>query len=99
MQKFFSGLFRVAGILAMGIAIVIIVKWYILWLSYYFIGSTKPSVIVGILTFFLSPLAALADLFVHSFPKNTIDMWVQFLAFFVGGRVLLFLGDKMRDKN
>lgn len=98
-MKIFSGLFKLAGIVLMGYGMFIIIKWYILWISYYFIGSVKPSIIIGLLTFFLSPFAGIADLFWHSFPKPTIEMWIYCLAFFIIGRIAFFIGDSFGKKS
>ena len=95
MRGFFGGLLKIAGIAGIGYAIFIMVHWYILWISYYFVGNIKPSIVIGLITFFLAPLAGIADLFWHSFYKPTVEMWVYFIGFFVCGRIVFFIGDKV----
>ena len=99
MKNLFSGIFRLAGAVLMGYAAFLMIKWYVYWLAYYFIGNIKPALIIGLLTFFLSPLAGLADLFWHSFPKHTLTMWIYFLVYFIGGRIAFLIGYRLRDKN
>ncbi len=98
-MKLFSGLFKLGGIVLMGYGMFVIIKWYTLWISYYFIGSIKPSIIIGLLTFFLSPIAGIVDLFWHSFQKTTIEMWIYFLVFFICGRIVFFIGDLLSKKQ
>ena len=99
MKQMFAGLCKLAGIILMGYAMFVIIKWYIFWISYYFIGSIKPSIIIGLLTFFLSPIAGLVELFWHSFPKPAVEMWIYFLAYFICGRIVFFIGDKISKKS
>lgn len=98
MKTLIRGILKLAGIIGMGIAAYIIVKWYIYWLSYYFIGSLKVSIVAGLLTFFMSPIAGVIDIFWHSLSKPLIEMWKWFLIYFVAGRFLFFLGEKFDDK-
>ncbi|MCL2144676.1 MAG: hypothetical protein FWH43_04200 [Endomicrobia bacterium] len=98
MRALFRGILKIAGVVGMGIATYVIVKWYIYWVSYYFIGSLKVSILAGLLTFFLSPIAAIADLFWHSFAAPTVEMWKYFLIYFISGRILFFIGEKFDDK-
>ncbi|MDR2191672.1 MAG: hypothetical protein LBO62_02155 [Endomicrobium sp.] len=79
--------------------IFVIVKWYINWISYYFIGDIKPSLIVGLATFFLSPLAVVVDLVWHSLQKSAVDAAVIFAACLIGGRILLFMSEKIGPRN
>jgi hypothetical protein len=98
MKSFFRAVFKLVGIAGMGIAAYVMINWYIQWISYYFIGNLKPSIIVGLVTFFLSPLAGIADLFWHSFAKPTVEMWIYFLVYFICGRFAFFIGEKLNDK-
>ena len=98
MKALVRGILKLLGIAAMGIAVYIIVRWYIYWMAYYFIGSLKISVFIGLLTFFMSPIAGIIDLFWHSLSAPTVEMWKYFLAYFIGGRIVLFIGEKLEDK-
>ncbi|MDR1941015.1 MAG: hypothetical protein LBQ47_01660 [Endomicrobium sp.] len=98
MKNLISILLRLAGLGCIGYAAFVIVKWYIYWISYYFIGSIKPSLIVGLLTFFLAPLAAIVDLAWHSMPQNTVDEGIMFLAFFIAGKIIFSIGEKLAPK-
>ena len=91
-------IFKLAGITGMGIAAYIIVKWYIYWLSYYFIGNVKISIFAGLLTFFMSPIAGVIDLFWHWLSAPVIEMWKLFLVYFISGRILFFIGEKLDKK-
>ena len=98
MKVLLRGIFKLLGIAGMGVAGYIIVNWYIHWLSYHFIGSMKISILVGILTFFISPIAAAADLLWNSFESSTLAMWKFFLIYFIAGRFLFFIGEKLDNK-
>jgi hypothetical protein len=98
MKHFISILLRLSGLGCIGYSAFVIVKWYIYWLSNNFIGSIKPSLIIGLLTFFLSPLAAIVDLAWRSMPQNTVDQGIIFLSFFISGRILFFIGEKFAPK-
>ena len=99
LQNLVSGLFRFVGFGGMIYGLYIIIEWYVYWLSYYFVGNIKFSLMLGLFTFFLSPIAGIADLFWHSFMPSTIDMWIRFLGFFIGGRIVFTLGHKFRRKE
>ncbi|MDR1195413.1 MAG: hypothetical protein LBL00_02945 [Endomicrobium sp.] len=90
---------KVAGVAGMGLAAYIIVRWYIYWMAYYFIGNLKISIFAGLATFFMSPIAAIVDLFWHSLEPKTVEMWKFFLIYFIAGRILFFLGERLNDKS
>lgn len=89
---------KIAGIGGMGYALYIIVWWYINWLSYYFIGNLKISILAGLVSFFMAPIAGIADIFWHSLTPSLIEMWKLFLIFFIAGRIAFFLGEKLDNK-
>ncbi|MDR2427143.1 MAG: hypothetical protein LBD46_08220 [Endomicrobium sp.] len=91
--------FKIVGVTGMGIAAYIIVRWYIFWLAYYFIGNIKISILAGLLTFFMSPIAAIVDLFWHSLATPTVEMGKYFLIYFAAGRILFFIGERFDDNN
>ncbi|MCL2390789.1 MAG: hypothetical protein FWD54_07215 [Endomicrobia bacterium] len=99
MSSFTSGLLRLIGFGGMAYGLFVIIKWYIYWLSYHFVGSIEPAMMIGLVTFFLSPIAGIVDLFWHSFMPSTVDMWIQFLGYFVGGRLVFAFGHKYRQKG
>lgn len=99
MRALIRNLLKIAGVAGMGYAAFIIIKWYIFWLQYYFIGNFTVSIFAGLGTFFMSPIAGIADLFWHSMPDATIEMWKWFLIPFIAGRFLFFLGEKFDDIN
>jgi hypothetical protein len=92
MKALAGAILKMLGVLCIGIAAYVIVRWYIYWLAYYFIGNMKISVIIGLLTFFMAPLAGIIDLFWHWFAAPAVEMWKYFLAYFIGGKILLFVG-------
>jgi hypothetical protein len=47
----------------------------------------------------MSPIAAIVDLFWHSLEAQTVEMWKFFLIYFIAGRILFFLGEKLNDKS
>ena len=94
MKDFIGLIFKILGTVCMAIAAYIAVKWYIYWLSYYLIGTLKISILTGLLTFFMAPIAGIVDLFWHSFAAPTVEMWKYFLVYFIGGRILYFVGKK-----
>jgi hypothetical protein len=99
MSSILSFFFKLASFGSFGYAFFVIIKWYINWISYYFIGDIKPSLIVGLVTFFLSPLAAIVDLVWHSLPKNTSEASIIFAVCLIGARILFFIGEKIGPKN
>jgi hypothetical protein len=97
-RSLFRIIFKLAGICGMGYSLYIIVWWYINWLSYYFIGNLKISILAGLVSFFMAPIAGVADIFWHSLTPSLIEMWKWFLIFFLAGRFLFFLGEKLDNK-
>lgn len=98
MKSLFSVLLRLIGACSILYSLYVIISWYSLWISFYFIGDLQPSIIIGLLTFFLSPIAAIADLFWHSFQRTTIDALIYFVVFFIVGRILFSIGYNLRRK-
>ncbi|MCL2485412.1 MAG: hypothetical protein FWF00_05010 [Endomicrobia bacterium] len=98
MMGLFYTLFRLIGLGAMAYGFYVIVRWYIFWLFYNFMGQMDYAIIAGLVTFFFAPIAGLFDLFWHSFMKTTVDMWIEFLMFFVGGRVVFGIGNWFKSK-
>lgn len=88
---------KISAILLMGYAAFIIIKWYIYWLQYYFIVNLKIALLAGLATFFMAPIAAIADLFWHSLPDATVETCKFFLIYFIAGRILFFLGEKFDE--
>jgi hypothetical protein len=99
MSSLLSLLFRLAGFGSFGYGVFIIVKWYVNWISYYFIGDIKISLIAGLATFFLSPLAVIIDMAWHSMPKGSMDAAIIFAVCIAGGRILMFTGEKLGPRN
>ncbi|MDR1695668.1 MAG: hypothetical protein LBR69_03450 [Endomicrobium sp.] len=99
MKYFFAGLLKLVGFLSMAYGLFIIIRWYIYWISYNFLGSIEISMIIGLATFFLSPLAGIIDLFWHSFMDSTVNMWIEFLVAFVAGKLLFGIGHRNGRKE
>ena len=97
MKVLLRSVLKIAGVGGMLYAAFIIIKWYIYWLQYYFIGNMKISILAGLGTFFLSPIAAVADLFWHQMPQGTLNVCIQFIIYFIAGRILFFLGERFDD--
>ena len=91
--------FKLASFGAFGYGAFVIVKWYVEWIAHYFIGDFKVSLIAGLMTFFLAPLAAVVDLVWHSLPKGTIDAAILFAACLIGARFLFFIGEKLGPRH
>ena len=94
-----SLLFKLSSFGVFGYGVYVIVKWYVYWLAHYFIGDFKISLVTGLMTFFLSPLAAVVDLVWHSLPKSTADAAILFAACLIVARILLFIGEKIGPRH
>ena len=99
MKKMLSGLIRFGGIGVMGYSIYLIVFWYVKWLGATFFPTFQaPQIIIGLLTFFLAPFAAIFDIILHAPAPETLDAFLKFLGYFVGGRIIFWVGDRMRKR-